>query len=58
VDAVVGILCVEIAVLNLGVMLLIFRNPDPPSWTHYTLSHEVVAIGTVAIASFGMADIV
>ena len=53
--AVVGIVCVELAALSIAVMLLTFRRPNPPKWTSYALTHEAIAIGTVAVGSFGFA---
>lgn len=53
--AVVGIACLELAALSIAVMLLTFRKPNPPKWTSYALTHEAIAIGTVAVGSFGLA---
>jgi hypothetical protein len=56
--AVVGILSVVLAVLGFTILLLIARRPTPPAWTRYTMTHEIVAVGTVALVSFGIACLI
>lgn len=56
--AVLGILSIAVAVLGFTALLLIARRPEPPEWTRYTLTHEVVALSTVGLGSFGIACVI
>lgn len=53
--AVVGILLIVLMVLGFTVVALATRNPRPPAWAQYTLTHEFVAIGTVPLMGTGIA---
>jgi len=53
--AVVGALFLALAVLVFSIVMLASRKPNPSAWTTYTLTHEVVAIGTVSLGGFGTA---
>jgi len=53
--AVVGTLFLALAVLLFAIVMLASRKPNPSAWTTYTLTHEVVAIGTVSLGGFGTA---
>jgi hypothetical protein len=56
--AVVGMLSLAVAVHGFTVLLLIARRPKPPAWTRYTLTHEIVSVGTVTLGSFGIACLI
>ena len=56
--AVVGTLFVALAVLGFTVLMLASRKPSPPAWTSYTLTHEIVAIGTVSLGGVGIALVI
>jgi len=53
--AVVGTLFLALGVLVFSIVMLASRKPNPPAWTTYTLTHEVVAIGSVSLGGFGIA---
>lgn len=56
--AVVGTLCIALAVLGFTVVVLAARRPRPPAWTRYTLTHELVTMSAVALVGFGIASVV
>ena len=56
--AVIGTFCLALAILGFTVVMLSARKPNPPAWAKHALTHEISALGSVALAGFGIGFVI